>query len=201
MKINKSVIIVISALILVSIIGGSYAWLTITKNAKNTNNITVGTLEMNLDDEMTDGIKILNAVPIKDETGKKSKAYKFTLENTGTITSDYSVSLESQALDSLDDDSLKNMPQNRIKCNFTKVVKTKTGKDIDSENDISSDSSDITRLLDSNPLFDTGSLEPNQYIEYELRLWIDEEATSEEIKGTAYIGKIKLEAKQQEIEE
>lgn len=208
MKNNSKKIIVI-ALILLILIGGSYAWLRLTITGKKTNNITAGILAMELDDSATNGIELLNAVPTTDEVGKTGAAYTFVMENTGNIVSNYTISLESQSLDTFGDDTLKKMPQNRIKYNLKKTIKQKNGENRDSENDtvISTDSEGVTNILNpqysseteennQDSIIDSGSLESKYYIEYTLVLWIDQDATYEEMKDTAYIGKIKLDAQQ-----
>lgn len=199
---NKSIILIVIALVLIAIIGGTYAWLTITKTGKKVNTIVAGTLRMDLDDRTSEGIEILDAVPTTDDTGKSGPSYSFTLENTGSIIADYTVLLESQPLDSLNQEGLKEMPTNRIKYNIKKTVKQKTGEDRNSDNDtvISSDNEGVISFLSSTDGLDAGSLEPNQYIEYTLTLWIDKDASFEEMENTAYIGKIKLYAEQQGIE-
>lgn len=207
-KKNGKIIIAV-AVILILLIGGTYAWLRVTLTGSKVNTITAGVLEMELDERATNGIELLEAVPTSDETGKKGTPYKFVMENTGNILSNYTLSLESQTLDILGEDTLKKMPQNRIKYNLKKTIKKKVGENRDSANDtvISSDNEGIISIL--NPQYnsdaeenmqaitiDSGSLEPKYYIEYELVLWLDKDATYEEMKDTAYIGKIKIDATQ-----
>ena len=58
------------ALVLVVLLGGSYAWLTLTIDKTNTNVLRAGTLSLVLDDTTSEGIKLEKAVPISDEKGK-----------------------------------------------------------------------------------------------------------------------------------
>ena len=58
------------ALVLVVLLGGSYAWLTLTIDKTNTNVLRAGTLSLVLDDTTSGGIKLEKAVPISDEKGK-----------------------------------------------------------------------------------------------------------------------------------
>lgn len=199
---NKSIILIVIALVLIAIIGGTYAWLTITKTGEKVNTIVAGTLRMDLDDRTSEGIEILDAVPTTDDTGKSGPSYSFTLENTGTIIADYTVLLESQSLDSLNQSGIKNMPTNRIKYNIKKTVKEKVGDVRNSDKDtvISSDNEGVISFLSDTDGLDKGSLEPNRYIEYTLTLWIDKNASFEEMEDTAYIGNVKLYANQQGIE-
>lgn len=212
-KDKKSLALIVIAILIILLICGSYAWLTITRNAKNTNTIISGTLKMELDEETSEGIRLLNAVPTTDEVGKSSSAYTFVIENTGDIYADYTIFLKTEPLDSLGDSTLKNIPQNRIKYNLKKVIKKKVGLEKNSSNDtvISTDDVGITNFLNSqyaegtnsdlSDALDSGSIEPGNYIEYILVLWIDENATYEEMNNTAYIGRIVLNAQQKEIDE
>lgn len=199
---NKTIVIVVVALALIALIGGTYAWLTIIKTGKKVNTIVAGTLKMDLDDSTSKGIEILDAVPTTDETGMTGPSYSFTLENTGNIIADYKIALKSQPLAYLNQEGLKEMPTNRIKYNIKKTVKQKTGEDRNSDNDtiISSSNEGIIGYLNITDELDAGSLEPNRYIEYTLTLWIDKDASFEEMENTAYIGKINLYAEQQGIE-
>ena len=196
------------ALALVLLIGGTYAWLTLTLTGTKTTKLEAGTLSLNLTDE-ANAINLENAVPITDEDGLKLEPYTFVVENNGTITSEYSVYLDSTAID----EGLTAMPQNRIKYSITKTVKTKVGATRDSATDtIKSAATTTTAILNpfesdgttqSNPnrLLDEGTLDANDYIEYTLRLWISQDATTAEMNNTAFSGKLRIEATQQGIEE
>ena len=196
------------ALALVLLIGGTYAWLTLTLTGTKTTKLEAGTLSLNLTDE-ANAINLENAVPITDEDGLKLEPYTFIVENNGTITSEYSVYLDSTAID----EGLTAMPQNRIKYSITKTVKTKVGATRDSATDtIKSAATTTTAILNpfdadgitqTNPnrLLDEGTLDANDYIEYTLRLWISQDATTAEMNNTAFSGKLRIEATQQGIEE
>lgn len=203
---NNSKILVL-ALALVLLIGGTYAWLTLTLTGTKTTKIEAGTLSLNLTDE-ANAINLENAVPITDDDGLALEPYTFVLENNGTITSEYSLYLDSTEIDS----SYTAMPQNRIKYSITKTVKTKVGDTRDSDTDtIKSTATTTTAILnpfeddnvtESNPnrLLDEGTLDANDYIEYSLRLWISQDATTAEMNNTAFSGKLRIEATQQGIE-
>lgn len=196
------------ALALVLLIGGTYAWLTLTLTGTKTTKLEAGTLSLNLTDE-ANAINLENAVPITDEDGLKLEPYTFVVENNGTITSEYSVYLDSTAID----EGLTAMPQNRIKYSITKTVKTKVGATRDSATDtiksaattttaiLNPFESDGTTQTNPNRLLDEGTLDANDYIEYTLRLWISQDATTAEMNNTAFSGKLRIEATQQGIEE
>lgn len=214
---NKKIVALAAALIL--LIGGTYAWLTITLNGTKTARIEAGTLAMEILDE-TNAINIENAVPITDQEGRALTPYKFVIENKGTVSSEYSVYLDKQPIIT---ESEFDMPQNRIKCHVTKTIKQKTGAEKAPEtdqqvsqktdtyilSDLDSTKETTTALLDSSSGNGSDALEANQYIEYEVRLWIDQNATTAEMqkeengvkKLATYGGKLRLEATQVGIEE
>lgn len=202
---NHSKKIVALALALVLLIGGTYAWLTLTLNGTKTTRLEAGTLSLNLSSEANE-INMEDAVPVTDDDGLKTTPYTFNLENNGTIVSDYSIYLDNEAIP----ENMKAMPQYRIKYSLTKTVKTKVGDTIDEANDtIKVATTTETKILNpqsdgvdqnADRKIDSGSLEANDYIVYSLRLWIDQSATTEELNNTAFAGKLRIEAAQQGIE-
>lgn len=208
--------IVALALALVLLIGGTYAWLTLTLNGTKTTRIEAGTLAMEIQDE-SDGISIENAVPITDAEGREQTPYKFVLENTGTVQSEYTVYLDKQGIDA---ETEFDMPLNRIKCHITKVIKTQVGdtRNVDTDTTESEDTktvllSDISDEAGTSATLDTSTgakpLEANQYIVYEVRLWIDQDAVNSDLQRTqddkklsaVYSGKLRIDATQTGIEE
>jgi len=91
MREHKMSLFVITAAI-VMLLGLSYAWLQITLRGEREINIfAAGSLKLVLDDTMTNGINITEAVPVTDDEGKTLEEYTFTLENTGKVDSDYTI--------------------------------------------------------------------------------------------------------------
>ena len=66
---NGKLLVIAIVLILVVIIGTTYAWLNITKKSGIVNKITAGNLELTLDDTTSNGILVEKAVPMSDEKG------------------------------------------------------------------------------------------------------------------------------------
>lgn len=205
---NKKKIIAL-AVALVLLIGGTYAWLTITLTGTKTTRIEAGTLSLELVDEANE-INIEDALPMTDTDGEaQENPYTFTLNNNGNISSVYTVFLDSVAID----ETLKAMPQNRVKYSVVKTIKTivgskdSLGEDGDTKDTVVStetlttDVFSITGVPQDSKQLDTGTLAANNYIEYELRLWIDENATNEEMEKAAFAGKLRIEASQENIEE
>ena len=205
---NKKKIIAL-AVALVLLIGGTYAWLTITLQGTKTTRIEAGTLSLELVDEANE-INIEDALPMTDTDGEAQKnPYTFTLNNNGNISSVYTVYLDSVAID----ETLNAMPQNRVKYSVVKTIKTIVGsKDslgkaddtadtVVSTETLTTDVFSITGEAQDSKQLDTGTLAANNYIEYELRLWIDENASNEEMENAAFSGKLRIEASQENIEE
>ena len=206
---NKKKIIAL-AIALVLLIGGTYAWLSTTLHGKKITRIEAGTLSLLLVDEANE-INMENALPMSDEEGLATTPYKFTLNNNGNITSLYTVYLDTTDIPS----GFTTMPQNRVKYSLVKTVKTINGVrdsvakegDSDTADTVVSTETLATGVYNDNAeiisekVLDSGSLAANNYIEYELRLWIDSAAINEEIKDTAFAGKLRIEAKQEGIED
>ena len=103
---NKKIIILI-ILILISIltlIGSSYALLTKKFTSKKLS-VEIGTLKV----DFTEGnaITMDNVVPMTDENGMNTTPYTFTITNSGTIDSYYTISNEEDSNNTLDTTYLK----------------------------------------------------------------------------------------------
>jgi len=166
-------------LLTILVISVSYAWLTLTLEGTKTNVIKAGTLALNLEDGTSVGISDLFAMPLTDEEGLDLTPYTFILENNGDIDSEYSLYLDN--LDLLTDEI--RMPDSMIKYSLSRngeVIKTellsKTG-------------------VNPNRILDTGIIPAGEDYTYNLRLWIDENATSDVI-GTTFRGIVRVEASQ-----
>lgn len=173
---QKVTIIVLIVLILV--MGGTYAWLTITLTSTKSNDVVVGNLSLKLADDLKDGIHLENAIPVSDTAGLNYDPYYFSLTNTGSIESNYVIYLDDDTISSgtrMNDEYLKyslekNGSGNEAK--FLKDIKTNQG-----------------RILDS------GTLKVGETNEYNLRLWIDHNVEND-VMTTIFSGKIRVEAEQ-----
>ncbi len=170
-------------LLLVFIIGISYAWLQITLTGDKKNTVTVGTLSLKLDDKASEGIDIDNAVPLSDETGLKTKSYKFELENNGTIVSNYTVYLDDLELEE---------GKVRLPDQYVKYTLIKNGKE-------SSPALLSTTGTNPNRILDSGKLKVGEKNTYELKVWIDSNADNS-IMGMTFLTKIRVEATQEGME-
>jgi len=165
-------------LVLVLVIGGTYAWFTLQLNGTKVNVLKAGTLSLILNDENSVGINSDKAVPMLDEVGETLDPYHFTLENQSDIASEYTIYLDDMDLED---------GETRMSDSFVKYQLTK-------------DRTKNTALLSTtgenpNRILDTGTINGNTTITYDLRLWIDEN-TGNEVMGTTLRTKIRVVATQ-----
>ena len=175
--------IYVLCLLLILIIGISYAWLQITLTGDKKNTVTVGTLSLKLDDKFGEGINIENAVPLSDESGLKTKSYKFELENNGTILSNYTIYLDDLDLEE---------GEVRLPDKYVKYTLIKNGKE-------SSPALLSTTGTNPNRILDSGKLKVGEKNTYELKIWIDSSADNS-IMAMTFLTKIRVEASQEGIE-
>ena len=99
---RNKVMILQGMIILVTIVllGTTYAFLTNTVKGEKTSNIEAGVLQLTYKDKET--INLENAYPMKDQQGMETPSYEFTVENTGTISANYELSLEEGENSTLD---------------------------------------------------------------------------------------------------
>ena len=164
---NKKVIIIISILLLGVIVlafTSSYALFRFNVT-KNTNfKLAIGTLELSISDTTTEDKFIMqNTVPTRDEVALSQDGYSFTLTNTGTLDSYYTVYLD----DILLSDAGERLSNDYIKLN---LLNHKTNQS-------------HTNRLSSYPTQDrilaTGILNKGESITYTLRMWVDYNAGNE----------------------
>ena len=163
------------ALVLVVLLCGSYAWLTLTLKGNNTNVLRAGTLSLVLDDTTSNGIKLEKAVPISDEKGKTGTEYTFTLQNKGTKAASYTIYLDDVALEA----SETRMDDSKVKYQLTK------------------NSKETVALLNtlSDKVLDSGTIDGSTTNTYSLRVWIDS-AAGNEVMGTILSKQLRVEATQ-----
>ena len=186
---NAKLLVIAIVLILVVIIGTTYAWYRITRSSDTINKIKAGSLEMTLDDTATEGIKLLNEVPKSYSQVMKTEEYTFTLTNTGTTTNDYTIYLD-DVLKFTDDQGKEITITDDTKLEDTKIryILLKDGE---------SAASTKSKLLSAatERIIDTGKIDKNQTIKYSLRMWIDSRAENE-VMGKMFNAKLRVEASQ-----
>lgn len=182
---KKAGLLIALAVALVVIIGGTYAWLTLTKTGTKVNVITTGTFELILDDNASEGISITGdaAQPIPTSEGITLDGYNFTLRNTGDISANYTIYLDD--ITTIDGTEEGTPVTNRMKDKYVRYALNYTEKN-------------ETALLNTtgehpNRILYTGTLAGGASKDFNLKLWIDE-AADNAVMGTTFAGKIRVEA-------
>lgn len=156
---NKKFTILCSILLIVIVLAfsASYALFRFDITKDNNYKISLGNLELVIEDATNEDMFILeNIIPTKDSIALKQDGYSFTITNTGTIDSNYALYLDDIILD-LDKERLNN---SYVRFNLV--------------NNNTNDS--ITDNLDnysSNNSIITSSLKVGESVSYTLRLWVD----------------------------
>ncbi len=164
---SKKKVIIVGSILLVAVIvalSTSYAMFRFNVT-KNTNfKLALGTLELTIKDTTTEDKFILkNTVPTKDDVALGEDGYKFTLTNTGTIDSYYSIYLD----DILLSDAGERLDNSYIRFNLL------------NESNSQSNTSSLSSYSNDNRLITNGFLKKGESVTYILRMWVKYEAGNE----------------------
>lgn len=182
---RKSYLVILFILLLLGI---SYAIFSYLGLGEKENIVKSGTLIIQLDDSMGKAIQVNNAFPVADEIGKSSDPYKFSITNSGTVDANYELRLISD-LDAIKDCGCdkKNTIAKSIKYEYKKTSSQSSTK---SAMDFLSNTSAWEQTA-----LEKGTIKAGEVLQYELRLWIDEGATSSEANKHLH-AKVEVEAVQ-----
>ena len=160
MKNKKKLILIISMFIgvIVLALASSYALFTINVTKNTDFKIVLGNLELKITDTNTEDKYILeNIVPTKDSVALTQDGYTFTVTNTGSIDSYYTVYL---------DDILLESEKERLDNSYLKI-------DIFNHKTNNHKTSKLTDYNNENRKIVSGQLKKGQSITYTLRMWVD----------------------------
>ncbi len=176
-KRNNIVKLVTLTGVILTVLGITFAAFNFIGVGNNSSIITTGHLELVLDETAGSGITLSNAIPMKDSDGFLLDPYEFTLRNTGTMSSYYTISL------ALDEEAISanNASANLINFNNVKVQ-------LNNETPVLLSS--LTDLA-----LETGEINVGDSNSYTLRLWLDWDAGNEVMNKELYL-KLKIEASQ-----
>ena len=188
MKKNNSIkkeyklgLIVLCISILICITSISYAIWSQLIEGKTKNVITTAKLDINFQNEENE-INIKNAVPVSDSTGINSNDYVFELKNTGTIDSNYRLSLVYDE-DKYEED---NCQDKKLEfSNIKYVIKEASNNENNANN--------IEILSEDNGNIYEGEISPGEVKKFSLKLWIKSDADNS-IIGKHFHGTVKVEA-------
>ena len=163
MKNKKVLIIMISVVLILSIVGLSYALWYFNVNQTGINKIAGSCFNLSLTNEKND-INLTEAYPILNEEGKKLTPYSFTITNTCDLFASYTVNLEILENNTLPIKYISSMINNESIIKLSELEDAKT----------TIDGSITSKILAK------GSLGSGDSVDYNLRLWMSEDVTPED---------------------
>ena len=163
MKKKKVLIILISIVIILSIVGLSYALWYFNVKQTGINKIAGSCFNLSLTNEKND-INLTDAYPILNEEGKKLTPYSFTITNTCDLFASYTVNLEILENNTLPIKYISSMINNESIIKLSELEDAKT----------TIDGSITSKILAK------GSLGSGDSVDYNLRLWMSEDVTPED---------------------
>ena len=180
---KKKIIVAILIILIIAVIGITYAWLRTAFNGKKDVQIIVGDLDLILDESNTEGIQLTNAIPTYDEEGKTYEPYVFSLKNESNIDIYYTLSL-------IDDEELISS------CQTTDGSACELLDPRDVRYEIKMGDRTVTGTLSDSSIINYGIIDANETIEGELRVWLNINATNEAM-GKAFLGQLRVFGTQQ----
>ena len=179
---KKKVAIITLVVLLIVIIGVSYAWLRTIIYGEKDVQITVGDIDLVLN-EKSDGIQLVNVIPTYDDEGKNNTPYNFSIQNKSNIALYYTLSLVD------DEDALSN-------CQTTDGGSCELLDPRDIRYELQMNGRTFTGSLSDSSIISYGVIDAEEVIDCELRVWLNINATNEAM-GKVYLGQLKVFATQQ----
>ena len=171
-------------ILVVAVVGVSFAAFSYSKTGEQVNTITTGTITMSYSED-TNGINLIDALPMTDEQGKalagENNVFEFTVGATitGTTTINYAVTATKEADSTLDDTAVKVYLTDITSGGDTEVLAptkvsalTKTG------------SSEASGAPNGQYKLTTGTFTSTTTRKYRLRMWVAEDYSSLSTSGT-----------------
>ena len=177
MKDNNSKQVLLSvlgvAILVVAVVGVSFAAFTFSQTGNVVNQITTGTISMSYS-EPESGITLTNAMPMNDATGKAlantNEYFDFTVTATingsGTTNINYAITAVTEPGRTLTDD-------------YVKVYLTNMAGDADTQileptvvSSLPKTSSDASGAPDGQYILEDGTFSTNDTNQYRLRMWV-----------------------------
>lgn len=153
------------------VLGITYAIFRITVTAEKTNVISVGTLDVRIENEQ-DAITLKNTLPLTNEEGLDLTPYTFDVVNRGTIDAEYDLYLNIN-------EENTTLPLNTIKYYITK--ETTDHQEVPIMESPQYITNMIDEEIDRQTLYrlDYDDINIEQSYSYEMYLWLDENASDE----------------------
>ena len=174
-KENKKTILISSLIILLLIIGITFAYLITTINGEKEYIVKAKELELKLEEE--NELTLNNEIPIEDSEGLSKDGFKFSLKNNGKDDYEYTIYLDDIPLE----EGENRIPDSAIRYSLDRNETVGVAKDLESMG------------VNPNRVVDSGEIGSSETINYTLRLWLDYDATNEEAGGKVFKGKLRVE--------
>ena len=174
------------AILVVAVVGVSFAAFSYSKTGEKVNTITTGTITMSYSED-TNGINLSNALPMSDDQGKalsgSNNVFDFTVTATingsGNTTINYDVTATKESDSTLDDSAVKvyltsidNSADTQVLAPTKVSALTKTG------------SSEASGAPNGQYKLTTGTFTSTTTRKYRLRMWVAEDYSSLSTSGT-----------------
>lgn len=192
---KKKYLVVGLIVLLVAVIGVTYAWFVLRLNGSDNkvNLRATTTLALELNNEANEITLTSNEVPKSDEQGRATQAYTFDVVNKSSVSANYNLYIDDVPLDG----TAQKLRDEDIKFRLTRI----DGLDKDDTTNTGRSESVVGEALLST--LQSRKFNQNDFVvapglkdHYELRLWINSEATKENAAGKQFKGKIRVEAVQ-----
>ena len=180
--------IVVLLLLVILVIGSTFAWFTLNLTGTKVNTIKAGSLSMVLDDKASDGILLQKAIPMSYQQGVATTEYTFTLKNNGSK-GDYTISLLDEATYT-DDEGAQVTIEDK-----NRIVDTKIRYILLKDGEVAEASKSMLLSEATNRVIDSGTIANGTTITYSLRIWIDSKAENE-VMGQIFNARLQLDATQ-----
>ena len=181
---SKSKLLIITAIIvlIIAVIGVSYAAIFYSKIGDEVNNVSTGTIVMSYT-ENTNGIYLTNASPMSDEVGRtltdENLYFDFTVNATmsGNANVDYVISASKDSYSTLEDSAVKVYLTSLNGSNEAVVLAPTKVSSLRTTNDISYVPNNQYVILESN-------FTKSESRNYRLRMWISDDYVLPSISQT-----------------
>ena len=181
-KRNIKVILIVGLIVLlVGVIGVTFAFFSTGGMQETANTFQSGCLNISLTDASS-SINLSNIYPITDIEGLDGTSYDFTITNTCSTDANYQINLESikEQTDSLNADYIKVSLSSNTVDNVISIL-----------GDNTSVTPEVDGAYEAYNLY-TGTLSANEEKTYHLKLWLDYDATKEVAANKTYSSKINV---------
>ena len=176
-KRNKVMLVVLVVALIILIIILSYAAFRFTGAGQKPNTVTLGNLELTLNEGNT--INLVDTYPLTDSEGLALDGYDFTLENTGTAAVDYVIYLDDVAIES---------PDVKLDDMYLKYS-------LDKDNVVGNAEFLETLGEDGSRILDQGTLNSEESHSYILRVWPTVDIDGD-FGGQVWKGKLRITGEQ-----